>query len=114
MDLPVSQLDAVRIQMRVLIDQQMPVGNYVLEAVPRARKGVTLEGDTLTCPWHGFQYIVTDGHLLVDENAHLDSYRVELRNGEIHLFIPDFTAVPESHKLRENEFRTTEVAAGQN
>ena len=74
----------------------------------------TLEGDTLTCPWHGFQYIVTDGHLLVDENAHLDSYRVELRNGEIHLFIPDFTAVPESHKLRENEFRTTEVAAGQN
>jgi nitrite reductase/ring-hydroxylating ferredoxin subunit/hemoglobin-like flavoprotein len=72
-----------------------------------------LEGDTLTCPWHGFQYNVTDGHLLVDENAHLDSYRVELRNGEIHLFVPDHAVVTEPHKLRDNEFRASEVAAGQ-
>jgi len=71
-----------------------------------------LDGDTLTCPWHGFQYNVTDGQLLVDENAHLDSYRVELRSGEIHLFVPDHAAGTEPHKLRDNEFRASEVAAG--
>jgi len=72
-----------------------------------------LEGDTLTCPWHGFQYNVTDGHLLVDENEHLDSYRVEPRNGELHLFVPDHAAVTEPPKLQENEFGASDVAAGQ-
>jgi nitrite reductase/ring-hydroxylating ferredoxin subunit/hemoglobin-like flavoprotein len=72
-----------------------------------------LEGDTLTCPWHGFQYNVTDGHLLIDEKAHLDSYRVELRNGDIHLFIPEAAPISEAHKLQENEFYASEVAAGQ-
>ncbi len=73
----------------------------------------TLDGDTLTCPWHGFQYDVTDGHLLVDDSAHLDSYHVQVRDGEIHLFVPDRAPLAELHKLRENEFRASEVAAGQ-
>ena len=72
-----------------------------------------LEGDTLTCPWHGFQYNVTDGHLLVDAEQHLDSYRVEERNGEIHLLVPEHAAVAEPQKLREHEFRASEVAEGQ-
>ena len=73
----------------------------------------TLEGDTLTCPWHGFQYNVTDGHLLVDGSAHLDSYHVQVRDGEVHLFVPDRAPLAELHKLRENEFSPSEVAAGQ-
>ena len=73
----------------------------------------TLEGDTLTCPWHGFQYDVTDGHLLVDDSAHLDSYHIQVRDGEIHLFVPDRAPLAELHKLRENEFRASEVTAGQ-
>ncbi len=72
----------------------------------------TLEDDTLTCPWHGFQYNVTDGHLLVDDNQHLDSYRVEQRNGEIHLYIPARVAVAEPKRLRENQFLIDEVPAG--
>jgi nitrite reductase/ring-hydroxylating ferredoxin subunit len=73
----------------------------------------TLDGDTLTCPWHGFQYNVTDGHLLVDEKQHLDLYHVREQNGEVHLFVPDFTPVVALHKLNDNQFRTSEVASGQ-
>ena len=73
----------------------------------------TLEGDTLTCPWHGFQYNITDGHLLVDDSTHLDSYHIQVRDGEIHLFVPDRAPLAELHKLRENEFWASEVATGQ-
>ncbi|MBI5877070.1 MAG: Rieske 2Fe-2S domain-containing protein [Chloroflexi bacterium] len=48
----------------------------------------TLDGDTLTCPWHGFQYNVTTGQLLVDPNARLETYPVEIRDDEIFLLIP--------------------------
>ncbi len=73
----------------------------------------TLEGDTLTCPWHGFQYNVTDGHLLIDGSQHLDSYRVEIRGGEIHLLVPDRATAAQPQKLRENEFRASALADGQ-
>lgn len=73
----------------------------------------TLEGDTLTCPWHGFQYNVTDGHLLVDDSVHLDSYHIRVRDGEVHLFVPDRAPLAELHKLKDNEFLASEVAAGQ-
>ena len=33
----------------------------------------SLVDDTLTCPWHGFQYNVNSGQLLVDPSAFLDS-----------------------------------------
>ena len=73
----------------------------------------TLEGDILTCPWHGFQYNVTNGHLLVDDSAHLDSYHVRVQNEEIHLFVPEFTTAAALHKLKDNELRVSEVSPGQ-
>jgi nitrite reductase/ring-hydroxylating ferredoxin subunit/hemoglobin-like flavoprotein len=94
------------------------MGNwYALKNVCLHRGGPvctgTLEGDTLTCPWHGFQYNITDGHLLVDESAHLDSYHIQIRDGEIHLFVPDRAPLAELHILNDHEFRASEVAAGQ-
>lgn len=80
----------------------------------------TLVGDTLTCPWHGFQYNVTNGQMLVDPAAHLDTYALFIENGEILLQIPDRTAQPaEAAKsiepavaLKDNEFRVSEVPPG--
>ncbi|MEP7200005.1 MAG: protoglobin domain-containing protein [Chloroflexota bacterium] len=50
-----------------------------------------LDGDILTCPWHGFQYDITSGQLTADPNARLDMFPVVITDGEIHLLIPDFS-----------------------
>lgn len=47
-----------------------------------------LNGDVLECPWHGFQYDVCDGHLLVDPKSHLDTFNVSIENGDVILEIP--------------------------
>ena len=86
----------------------------------------SLRGDTLTCPWHGFQYNLTNGELLTDPKARLEMYPVELRDGEIHLQIPVLRrdlieiSILEEHEtqlevleLKENEFRTSELKPGQ-
>jgi len=48
----------------------------------------SLEGDVLTCPWHGYQYKVTNGQLLVDPSAELAGYPVQVRDGLVYLQVP--------------------------
>jgi nitrite reductase/ring-hydroxylating ferredoxin subunit len=83
----------------------------------------SLAGDTITCPWHGFQYDLTNGELLTDRKAKLALYPVEVRNGDIHLSIPVVTreaieikildeAPASPVRLKENEFRLAEVLPG--
>lgn len=47
-----------------------------------------LIGAVLECPWHGFQYNVTNGELIVDPRSKLDTYAVYVEDGEILLEIP--------------------------
>jgi nitrite reductase/ring-hydroxylating ferredoxin subunit/hemoglobin-like flavoprotein len=47
-----------------------------------------LEGDVLTCPWHGFQYNVNNGQLLIDPKSHLDAFAVHVEDGDVILEIP--------------------------
>jgi len=85
----------------------------------------TLEGDTLICPWHGYQYDVKNGQLLEDPSAKLATYPVEVRDGEVYVQVPKMireTADLSSEKppkevdveraLRENEFYPQEVTPG--
>jgi nitrite reductase (NADH) small subunit len=55
-----------------------------------------IEGDTITCPWHGFQYDVRTGELLVDPNAKLDSFPVTIKEGQVHIQIPENEAPPQT------------------
>ena len=82
-----------------------------------------LTGDTLTCPWHGYQYNLTNGELLTDHKAKLAMYPVEVQDGEIHLHIPVITrdsieitiveaGVVQPAKLGEDEFRASELPPG--
>jgi nitrite reductase/ring-hydroxylating ferredoxin subunit len=84
-----------------------------------------LEDDVLTCPWHGYQYNLTDGKLLSDPSAALESYPVEVVEGLIHLKLPtvrrdairvtieDSDVGDEATELKENEFLVDELQMGQ-
>jgi nitrite reductase/ring-hydroxylating ferredoxin subunit len=82
----------------------------------------SLVDDTLTCPWHGFQYNVTTGQLLVDPNAFLDKYPVLIEAGNVIVQVPDVggaaatgttpSANPQASTMKPNEFRLGDVPPG--
>ena len=48
----------------------------------------TLEGLTLTCPWHGYQYDLPTGQLLLDRSTALPTYPVSVENGMVYVDVP--------------------------
>jgi nitrite reductase/ring-hydroxylating ferredoxin subunit/hemoglobin-like flavoprotein len=76
----------------------------------------SLVGDVLTCPWHGFQYNVTNGQLLVDPAAFLDTYAVFLEEGNVVLQVPEISTTVSSQSevkpMQDNEFKISDVPPG--
>lgn len=83
-----------------------------------------LEVDTLSCPWHGFQYDVKTGSLLVDPGVKLETFLVTIRDAEVFLSLPElepFEAdhnsihdeAPDAPALKENEFLAVDLEPGQ-
>jgi nitrite reductase/ring-hydroxylating ferredoxin subunit/hemoglobin-like flavoprotein len=76
----------------------------------------SLVDDTLTCPWHGFEYNVTNGQLLVDPAASLDTYAVFIEEGQVVLQVPEAsTTIPsqsEVKPMQDNEFKISDVPPG--
>lgn len=79
----------------------------------------TLEGDILTCPWHGYQYNLRSGICLADPAAELMHYTVTVSEDTIYLDVPEnkFLADVSSHTdeptLAANEFRIADLQAGE-
>ncbi len=84
-----------------------------------------LKDDILICPWHGYQYSVINGKLLVDPSTALAMYPVELRDGNVYVRLPvsekelfDLTVVEkkeqpvEKRVLLDNEFMLSDVPPG--
>ncbi len=44
-----------------------------------------LEGNIVTCPWHGWQYDVTTGKVSQNPAVGVDCYAVEVRGDEIYV-----------------------------
>ena len=42
-----------------------------------------LEGNMVTCPWHGWQYDVMSGALVANPSVHLTKYPVKVEGNEI-------------------------------
>lgn len=47
-----------------------------------------LDGDVLTCPWHGYQYRLPSGGCLTDPTAGLERYVVTARDGQLWVRVP--------------------------
>jgi nitrite reductase/ring-hydroxylating ferredoxin subunit len=47
-----------------------------------------LENGVLTCPWHGYQYQLETGELLLDPNAKVPRFTVEIRSDEVYVSVP--------------------------
>ena len=46
-----------------------------------------LEGDTVTCPWHGWQYNVKTGVSLTNPSACVKSYQVKVEGSDIKVLL---------------------------
>ena len=42
-----------------------------------------LDGNCLTCTWHGWQYDIRNGHNLLTHKKMLDVFQVEIREGQV-------------------------------
>jgi nitrite reductase (NADH) small subunit len=45
----------------------------------------SLEGKVVTCPWHGWQYDVTNGKVVQNPAAAVDCYPAEVRGDDIYI-----------------------------
>ncbi len=43
----------------------------------------TVEGNVVTCPWHGWQYDVTSGKVTMNPAVGVETYPVEIRGEDI-------------------------------
>lgn len=48
-----------------------------------------LDGNCVTCPWHGWQYDISTGCNLLTGRKMLETFAVEIRDGEVWIELPD-------------------------
>lgn len=53
-----------------------------------------IEGTTVTCPWHGWQYDLSTGQCLTVPWAHLRRYNCKIVNDWVMIDISPLTATP--------------------
>lgn len=70
----------------------------------------SLENGILTCPWHGYQYSLLTGELLIDPSAKLPSYPVAIRDDQVYLSVPVLVRDPVEIDL-EDVFARAEAKA---
>ncbi len=44
-----------------------------------------LEGEIVSCPWHGWEYNVKNGHCVNNPSSHVKSYPTKVEGGDIHV-----------------------------
>ena len=47
-----------------------------------------LDGDTVTCPWHGWQYNITTGACVTKDGIKVACYDVTVEGGDVKIALP--------------------------
>ena len=65
---------------------------YAMDNICKHRGGPLgegeLEGDTVTCPWHAWQYNVKNGNCVTKEGIKMDTYEVQVEGDEVKIAVP--------------------------
>jgi len=48
----------------------------------------SLDGKVVTCPWHGWQFDVTNGKVIQNPAVGVDCYRTEIRGEDLFIELP--------------------------
>jgi nitrite reductase/ring-hydroxylating ferredoxin subunit len=70
-----------------------------------------LKDGVLTCPWHGYQYNLASGELLLDATVKLPRYPVTVRDGEVSVRVPVLVRDPVEINLQDVFARAEAKAA---
>jgi nitrite reductase (NADH) small subunit len=76
------QLDGTTIALANVAGKFYAINNTCLHRGGPLGEG-ELEGKVVTCPWHGWQYDVTTGKVVVNPSVGVDCYTLELRGDDI-------------------------------
>jgi nitrite reductase (NADH) small subunit len=76
------QLDGTTIALANVDGKFFAINNTCLHRGGPLGEG-ELEGKVVTCPWHGWQYDVTTGKVVLNPSVGVDCYTLELRGDDI-------------------------------
>jgi nitrite reductase/ring-hydroxylating ferredoxin subunit len=80
------QLDRITIALANVGGQFHALSNTCLHRGGPLGQG-SLQGNLVTCPWHGWAFDVTSGKVSGSPSAGVDHYPVELRGGDVYVDI---------------------------
>ena len=80
------QLDATTIALANVAGQFHAISNTCLHRGGPLGQGA-LQGNVVTCPWHGWSFDVTSGKVSLNQTAGVACYPLELRGEDIYVDI---------------------------
>jgi nitrite reductase (NADH) small subunit len=78
------RLDGTTIALANVAGQFHAINNTCLHRGGPLGQG-SLQGNVVTCPWHGWSFDVTSGKVSPNQTAGVACYRVELRGEDIYV-----------------------------
>ncbi len=86
-DIPANAGREFVVHARVVAVFRSPQGLFAIDGMCAHQGGPIaqgqLDGDCITCPWHGWQYDITDGRNLLTGQHMLDCFPIELRGAAV-------------------------------
>jgi nitrite reductase (NADH) small subunit len=97
-DIPPGSAREVTVGERVVALFNVEGTIYALDGLCRHAGGPlgngTLQGEVVTCPWHGWQYNVKSGQHCLTPRILQDRFDVEVRGDDVYVLLNDPTPAP--------------------